>query len=174
MNLMMQTRFSRLVLSRFSRFCLLGASLFFTQTTIANARPQAANGGTEVIRQAPTQLIDEYTDHFFYQANPQLQGRQLTSRDRNYIREWENLRAAIAPLIKPTEVACAFAEPDGNWEFHFGGQPDSYSNPYDYLTDVIFYSRYPQRIGQKLQPGTTDAQEWSAIRKRLYVPTCGI
>lgn len=172
---MIKPLFSTRTLSRFSAICLLSGTLFLTHATIANAIPQRANREfTQVSRQAPTQLIDEYTDHFFYQANPQLQGRKLTSRDRNYIREWDNLRAAIAPLIKPTEVACAFAEPDGRWEFHFGGQPDSYSNPYDYLTDVIFYSRYPQMIGQKLQPGTTDAQEWSAIRKRLYVSTCGI
>lgn len=172
---MIQTLFSTLTLSKLTALCLLLGTVFCTHTTIANARPQRVNAqSTQVSRQAPTQLIDEYTDHFFYQANPQLKGRKLTSRDRDYIREWDNLRAAISPLIKPTEVACAFAEPDGRWEFHFGGQPDSYSNPYDYLTDVIFYSRYPEMIGQKLRPGTVVAQEWSAIREKLYVSTCGI
>lgn len=172
---MIKTLFSTLTLSKLSALCLISGTFFCTHATIANARPQRVYPEyTQVSSQAPAEDIDFYTDYFFYQANPQLQGRKLTNRDRDYIREWDNLRAAIAPLIKPTELACAFAEPDGNWEFHFGGQPDSYSNPYDYLTDVIFYSRYPEMIGQKLRSGTVIAQEWSAIREKLYVSTCGI
>ncbi|MEB3280473.1 MAG: hypothetical protein VKK42_16295 [Lyngbya sp.] len=146
-----------------------------TPATRANAIPPRVNGGfTQVVSQAPAQEIDFYTDHFFYQANPELQGRKLTSRDRDYLREWDNLRAAIAPLIKPTEEACPFEKPDGRWEFDIDGKPESYSSAYDYLADVIFYSRYPQMLGQKLSPGTVFAREWSTIRKRLYVSTCGL
>ncbi|WRH65545.1 MAG: hypothetical protein RSE13_17050 [Planktothrix sp. GU0601_MAG3] len=97
-------------LSKFSLLCLLSGTLFFN-VTIANAIPHHINTElTQVFRQAPADLIDEYTDHFFYQVNPELQGRKLTSRDREYIREWENLRAVIAPMIRPTQEVCHGAE----------------------------------------------------------------
>jgi hypothetical protein len=165
-----------LTLSKLFVLCLLSGTLFFNATPV-NAIPQPVNDEyTQVSRQAPSYLIDEYTDHFFYQANPELQGRKLTNTDQDYIREWHNLRAAIAPMIKPTQEACPYesSNVDGLWDFDFKGMPNSYSNPYDYLADVIFYSRYPQMLGQKLQPGTATAQEWSAIRSRLFVSTCGL
>lgn len=169
-----------LTLSKSSLLCLLWGTLLLTHATIAKALPHPVNTElTQVSRQAPADLIDEYTDHFFYQANPELQGRKLTNRDQDYIREWNNLRAAIAPMIKPIQEACSYesfesSNVEGLWDFDFKGMPNSYSNPYDYLADVIFYSRYPQMLGQKLQPGTTEAQNWSIIRERLFVSTCGL
>lgn len=161
-------------LSKFSLLCLLSETLFFN-VTIANAIPHHINTElTQVSRQAPADLIDQYTDHFFYQVNPELQGRKLTSRDREYIREWENLRAVIAPMIRPSREVCPFETSDVGWDFDFQGMPRSYSNPYDYLADIIFYNRYPQLIGQKLSPGTSEAKEWSIIRERLFVSTCGL
>ena len=163
-------------LSKFSVLCLLSGTVFFN-ATIANAIPRNLNTElTQLSRQAPANLIDQYTDHFFYQVNPELQGRKLTSRDREYIREWENLRAVIAPMIRPTREVChgAEQEPEDLWDFNFQGMPNSYSNPYDYLADIIFYNRYPQLIGKKLSPGTSEAKEWSIIRERLFVSTCGL
>ncbi|VXD25041.1 exported hypothetical protein [Planktothrix serta PCC 8927] len=163
-----------LTLSKFSVLCLLSGTLFFN-ATIANAIPQRINTElTQVYRQAPSDLIDEYTDHFFYQTNPELQGRKLTNTDQDYIREWHNLRAAIAPLIKPSQEACPLEKSDVGWDFDLNGMPKSYSSVYDYLADTIFYSRYPEMLGQKLQPGTATAQEWSVIRSRLFVSTCGL
>ncbi len=65
-------------------------------------------------------------------------------------------------------------KPEDLWDFNFQGMPNSYSNPYDYLADIIFYNRYPQLIGKKLSPGTSEAKEWAIIRERLFVSTCGL
>ncbi len=119
-------------------------------------------------------LIEQYTDHFFYQVNPELQGRKLTSTDREYIREWENLRAVIVPMIRPSQEVCPLEKYDVGWDFDLDGMPNSYSSVFDYLADIIFYNRYPQLIGKKLSPGTSEAKEWSVIRERLFVSTCGI
>ena len=174
---MILTPFFRLTSSKVSVLCLLSGTLLLTNVTIVSAIPNSIKMElTQVTRQAPAYLIDEYTDHFFYQANPELQGRKLTNRDQDYIREWNKLRAAIAPMIKPIQEACPFesSNVEGLWDFDFKGMPNSYSNPYDYLADVIFYSRYPQMLGQKLQPGTPESQNWSIIRERLFVSTCGL
>lgn len=174
---MILTQCSLIKLSKFSVFCLLSGTIFLTHTPIVRAIPRLVNPEfAQVSSLAPAPLIDRYTDHFFYQVNPELQGRKLTTRDQEYIREWNNLRAVIAPMIRPTREVCyrAEQEPADLWDFNFQGMPDSYSNPYDYLADVIFYSRHPELLRQKLRPGTSEAQEWSAIREKLFVSTCGL
>jgi hypothetical protein len=164
-----------LTLSKFSAFSFLSGIVCLTYTTIANAIPHPVNTElTQVYRPAPSQLIEQYTDHFFYQVNPELQGRKLTSTDREYIREWENLRAVIVPMIRPSQEVCPLEKYDVGWDFDLDGMPNSYSSVFDYLADIIFYNRYPQLIGKKLSPGTSEAKEWSVIRERLFVSTCGI
>jgi hypothetical protein len=120
------------------------------------------------------QVIDQKTDHFFYSVNPELNRRKLTQRDRAYVREWQTIRAAVAPLVKPTVEVCADPSPsDPKWEFDaIAGK--SYQDTYDYLADVIFYSRNPKLAGQRLRPGTAYAKEWSAIRKELFIDVCGL
>ncbi len=164
---MLKTKsFSRSILA-FGALCLLSGTF-----TLAETRPAAAYTAT-----APTEpresAIDRITDNFFYQANPELKGRKLGSRDRTYIREWNQLRSAIVPMVKSSKEACFRHDPsDLYWEFDLNDNPNQ-SN-YDALADVIFYSRNPELQGEKLSPRSPAAREWSAIRKRLYISTCGI
>jgi hypothetical protein len=161
---MLQTKsFTRSILA-FSALCLLSGTFTLAETRSATAYSEAA---------APTEprseAIDRITDNFFHQANPELNKRKLGSRDRTYIREWKTLRQAIAPMVKTSREVC-FRHGNGEnyWEFNYN------NNSYDDIADVIFYSRNPDLLGQKLSPRSAAAKEWSRIRKPLYMSACGI
>lgn len=119
--------------------------------------------------------IDSYTDHFFYVANPELNKRKLDGDETIYIQEWQAIRKAIVPLVKSNREVCGRNVSSSDapyWEFDLSTSRNASS--YDYLTDVIFYQRNPDMIGQQLRPRTTAAREWSAIRRNMYISTCGI
>ena len=121
------------------------------------------------------QAVDRLTDFLFYRVNPQLNNRKLQAGDRNYINEWHRLRTAIDPRVKPAQEVCNSAGPeDIGWEFTvINGE--TYEQTYDRFADIIFYSRHPQMTGQPISIGERDrSNEWLAIRREMYISTCGI
>lgn len=123
------------------------------------------------------QTVNELTDWLFYQVNPELNNRPLRSSDNpRYLREWRRLREAIDRRVIPSIEACGLLHSSDfpEWEFSpINGQ--SFESTYDSLTDVIFYSRHPERRGRQIQPNErAAAREWSSIRDKIYISTCGI
>jgi hypothetical protein len=163
-------------IAKFSTTVALAGILTLAGSTITANKTFAgegeSNNRTQTMPTEPKNVaIDSYTDHFFYAANPALNQRKLRASDKAYIREWNTIRRAIAPLIKSSREVC-MRTGDGSlyWEFDLGADRSSY----DSLADVIFYHRNPRLAGQKLQPKTAAAREWSSIRNQMYVSTCGI
>jgi hypothetical protein len=165
--------FSRSAIAKFSALSIMTGMLVFSGMSIASAGPDSNNRTFPLPTESKDVAIDSYTDHFFYAANPELNKRKLDSEESGYIREWQAIRQAIRPLIKSDRETCgrnidSSAEP--YWNFDLQTNMSSY----DYLTDVIFYHRNPDMAGQKLRPGTALAREWSAIRRNMFVSTCGL
>jgi hypothetical protein len=168
----MQPLFKTTVLKTIAQSLTAGAiagGLLFTSANITTA--QAA----PVPQQAKADGIDFYTDHFFYAANPELNKRKLRSGDRGYIQEWNAIRQAIAPLVKSSTEVCFRGESSSEafWEVDLNFNQNGGST-YDYLADVIFYHRNPEWAGKKLRTGTPEARQWSAIRDKMFVHSCGI
>ncbi len=125
--------------------------------------------------ESPEQAVDRLTDFLFYRVNPQLNNRKLQAGDREYIRQWQKLREAIDPRVKPAQEVCNTPGPgDIGWEFTtINGE--TYEQTYDLLADTIFYSRHPQRTGQPIPKNDKiSISEWSAIRYYMYISNCGI
>jgi hypothetical protein len=160
-------------IAQFSTLSILTVALIASGAQMAFAGPNS-NNRTGVYPTAPKgDAIDSYTDHFFYAANPELNKRKLRSRDTAYIQEWQAIRGAMVPLIKTNREACGRnGSTDLYWEFDLDARQGTSS--YDYLTDAIFYHRNPDMAGQKLRPGTAAAKEWSAIRRNMFISTCGL
>ncbi|MCC3527005.1 MAG: hypothetical protein JGK21_08145 [Microcoleus sp. PH2017_22_RUC_O_B] len=121
------------------------------------------------------QAVDRLTDYLFYRVNPQLNNRKLQTGDREYIRQWQKLREAIAPRVKSVQEVCFRVSPqEKGWEFTtINGE--TYEQTYDRLADTIFYSRHPQRIGQQIpKSDRISISEWSAIRREMYISNCGL
>lgn len=132
-------------------------------------------GQNPVQAESRQQAVDRLTDFFFYKVNPQLNNRKLQPGDRDYIREWQRLRAAIEPRVKPAREVCNSPGPeDIGWEFTaINGQ--TYEQTYDLLADTVFYSRHPQRTGQQIpKSDRISISEWSAIRRYMYISNCGL
>ena len=161
-------------IAKFLIFCFLTgtSTCAASQSAVSQSiRAQSNNRTFPNPVQPRSEAIDSYTDHFFYSANPKLNKRKLDASESGYIQEWNTIRSAIAPLIKSDKQVCFDSDPkESFWEFELGKNKKSY----DYLTDVIFYSRNPDLKGQKLRPGNSSAKQWSAIRRQMYVSTCGI
>ena len=121
------------------------------------------------------QAVDRLTDFLFYRVNPQLNNRKLQAGDRDYILEWQRLRAEIDPRVKSVQEVCYSPGPgDTGWEFTtINGE--TYEQTYDRLADIIFYSRHPQMTGQPISIGDrTRSNEWLAIRREMYISNCGL
>jgi hypothetical protein len=119
--------------------------------------------------------VDRLTDFLFYKVNPELNNRKLQAGDRNYILEWQRLRAEIDPRVKPAQEVCNSPGPgDIGWEFTvINGE--TYEQTYDRLADIIFYSRHPQMTGQPISIGDrARSNEWLAIRREMYISNCGL
>ena len=158
-------------ITKLATLCLLTGTLIFSTSQSARAGSESNNRTFPNPVQPRSEAIDRYTDHFFYSANPELNKRKLNASESGYIREWNTIRSAIVPLVKLDRQVCFDSDPkESFWEFELGKNRKSY----DYLTDVIFYSRNPDLKGQKLRPSTSSAKQWSAIRRQMYVSTCGI
>ena len=149
-------------LSRFSMVCILAIALVLSSPNLAKAESR-------------DRAVDRLTDFLFYKVNPQLNNRKLQAGDRNYINEWQRLRAEIEPRVKPAQEVCNSPGPgDTGWEFTtINGE--TYEQTYDRLADIIFYSRHPQTTGQKISRGDrARSNEWLAIRREIYISNCGL
>jgi hypothetical protein len=121
------------------------------------------------------ETVDRLTDLLFYRVNPELNNRKLQAGDRDYILEWQRIRAAIDPRVKPAQEVCNSPGPgDIGWEFTvINGE--TYEQTYDHLADIIFYSRHPQTTAQKISRGDrSHSNECLAIRREMYISNCGL
>ena len=123
-----------------------------------------------------TEAINSITDWVFYRVNPQLKNRKLRSNEYGYIREWQRIRAALEPRVIPSAEACPAPPSPGEPEWEFSPiNGESFDKTYDLLADVIFHSRHPERKGRKIRPNERAAvNEWSSIRGKIHISTCGI
>ncbi len=165
---------SRSTIAKFPALLMLTGTLIFAGAQTARADLNSNNRTFPLPTESKDVAIDRYTDHFFYDANPELNKRKLRSNDTAYIQEWQAIRQAIVPLVKTNREAC----PRGGgsegpyWEFALSTARKTSS--YDDLTDAIFYHRNPDMAGQKLRSGTAAAKEWSAIHRNVFIYTCGM
>ena len=149
-------------LSRFSIICTIAIALLLISPNPAKA-------------QSRSQAVDGLTDFLFYKVNPQLNNRKLQAGDREYIRQWQRLREAIDPRVKSVQEVCFRPAPgETGWEFTtINGE--TYEQTYDRLADTIFYSRHPQRTGQQIPKNDKiSISEWSAIRRYMFISSCGL
>lgn len=148
--------------SKFLMVCSLAIALILGGPNLAKAESR-------------DRAVDRLTDFLFYKVNPELNNRKLQPGDRDYILEWQRLRAEIDPRVKPAQEVCNNPGPgDIGWEFTvINGE--TYEQTYDRLADIIFYSRHPQTTGQQISRGDkARSNEWLAIRREMYISTCGI
>jgi hypothetical protein len=134
-------------------------------------------GGANLTKaESRAEAINSITDWVFYSVNPQLKKRKLRSNEHGYIREWQRIRAALEPRVIPSAEACAAPLEPGDVEWEFSPiNGESFNKTYDYLADVIFHSRHPERKGRKIRPDERAAvNEWSSIRRKIHISTCGI
>ena len=149
-------------ISRLSMVCALAIALFLISPNPAKAESRS-------------QVVDGLTDMLFYRVNPQLNNRKLQTGDREYSNQWRKLREAIDPRVKSTQEVCFRPAPgETGWEFTpINGE--TYDQTYDRLADTIFYSRHPQRTGQPIPKNDKiSISEWSAIRRYMFISSCGL
>lgn len=148
---------------KLSTVCGLALALILGGANLAKAESRA-------------EAINSITDWVFYRVNPQLKNRKLRSNEYGYIREWQRIRAAIEPRVIPSAEACAAPLDPGDTEWDFSPiNGESFDNTYDRLADVIFNSRHSERKGRQIRPDERAAvNEWSSIRGKIFISTCGI
>ncbi|OUC12379.1 MAG: hypothetical protein B0A82_22675, partial [Alkalinema sp. CACIAM 70d] len=101
-------------------------------------------------------------------VNPELNRRKLRSNEHGYIREWQAIRKVVEQGLRyekshPND-ACGM--PD--WYY-----PNKDEALKERLADAIFYSRYPERQGEPIDPSDRAAvQEWLKLKRAMNVAYC--
>ena len=113
------------------------------------------------------EIINDWTDLFFYKANPQLSGRKITADETEYIREWNAIESIIPDLLVYDNNICG----DTGWileSYDYISVNDGkglVSAQLNQVADAIFYTRNPELSGRKIRPDETRlANEWLRIR----------
>jgi hypothetical protein len=129
--------------------------------------------GTDRTAQAPTNgapksarmiAVEQFTDLFFYQANPALNKRAIRADESAYRQERQAIYQLVDREIKLNESARQGRSCLPEWYI----TNDSNDRLYDDLTDVIFGQRYPGIQGRR--PHTSEEiQMWDALRRSLFV-----
>jgi hypothetical protein len=155
---------SQKFITQLSAIIILTLGSLILNPTIANSQTQ--------------EIIDKWTDNFFYSANPQLSRRKLRAGESEYIREWNAIQRVVPDILVYRNNECTQRY---SWLLvNYDGQNDPregrllVSDALDKVADAIFYSRNPQLGYRKIRPGETAlANEWMRIRRAVsLLPPC--
>jgi len=137
--------------SKLSAVCILGFTLMLCKGNIDSATARDLESRTEA--------VDRLTDWFFYQVNPQLEGRKLRSDDFPiYIREWNAIRRTVDGEMISTPGDCVG---DAFWDFDYR----YHGRSLDRVADTIWTIRDPS--GDKTRADVSK-QEWKKLRQSIF------
>lgn len=123
------------------------------------------------------EIIDDWTDEFFYRVNPELSGRQIRADETEYIREWNAIERIMPDLLVYNNNMCG----DTEWilesydhialnydEIPVNDGHGLVSDALNQVADAIFYTRNPELSGRNIGSDETQlAHEWLRIRKAV-------
>ncbi len=147
---------SKFSTSKFSTACAIAIALSFSNVNLVHA----GDGLTES-REAS---IEQFTDGFFYQANPELNKRKIQVGESGYINEWQAIRDVVSQEI-------TFNPNAGRRScFPTWYVPNNDAAIYDRVADKIFHTRNPDLNGQKIMPNDrVNIRRWSNIRRKFFI-----
>ena len=112
--------------------------------------PVNLSNGCSIAHRTPTDAVNIFSDHFFHSLNPDMKGLSITSDQTNLKREW----IAIHDFVSKNII---YNLPVGSF---VGSKSD--------LSDVVFYTRHPERKGRKIESHENVLKgEWLSILNRL-------
>ncbi|NER35315.1 MAG: hypothetical protein F6J93_15135 [Oscillatoria sp. SIO1A7] len=137
-------------------FVLILSWLIFS-TTPASSQPRLTQ-----------KTINEWTDNFFYSANPQLSRRKIGSNETEYIREWNAIQRIVPDILVYQSSCSGYLM----WMINSYDGEDArdrrlflVSEDLNKVADAIFYARHPELGYRRIRRGETRlANEWSRIR----------
>jgi hypothetical protein len=115
-------------------------------------------------KSARTIAVEQFTDLFFYQANPALNKRAIRSDESAYRQERQAIYQLVDREIKFNESARQGRSCLPEWYI----TNDLKDRLYDDLTDVLFGQRYPAIQGGRPQGGE-EFRLWDKLRQSLFV-----
>ncbi len=142
--------------ANFFTVCALTIALAFSNANLAHA--------DEGLTESREASIEQFTDGFFYQANPELNRRKIQPGESDYIQEWQAIRDVVSQEITFNPNAgrrsCL-----PKWYV-----PNNDAAIFDRVADQIFYTRNPDLNGQKIMPNDrVNIRRWSNIRRKIFV-----
>lgn len=110
----------------------------------------------ERVTRGDNDIINSFTDVFWYQVRPEMRGSTILTHKSLYKYEWMAINQVVKTHIAGDSRGCGL--------FFVGS--------FDDIADAVFFARYPERAGRKLNASETSLiREWNAIRARIYDPT---
>lgn len=156
-------------------FGLISVPLFSSSAIAPPVSDRAADSVQVVASRAPEKAIDDLTDVLFYSLHPELNRRQIRSDETQYINEWAAIKKVVSEDNLVYGDACGRNSNNYEWLLSKydgegpGRNASALSSPVlDKVADAVFYTRHPELVYRRIQPGETRlASEWSRIRQAV-------
>ena len=122
--------------------------------------------GSQALASVPASVLDQYTDSYFWNVNPEMLNRSIQPHQTQYKKEWLAIREVLNDQLVWMQLPLCYAEPG-----EYGYEVEDYGETVTALTDAVFYTRHPELNGRKIRPGETAlVEEWKAIT-RMFPPS---
>lgn len=116
-----------------------------------------------IAQSSRSEVVDDWTDYFFYGVRPEMKGRRISSSQTLYAREWSALRQVVNQYVAWTQTNCGEPPQYATYGYDLTDLPLS-----DELADAVFYGRHPELNGRTIRSGETAlAREWRAIHSKI-------
>jgi len=122
--------------------------------------------GSQALASVPASVLDQYTDSYFWNVNPEMLNRSIQPYQTQYKKEWLAIREVLNNQLVWMQLPLCYAEPG-----EYGYEVEDYGETVTALTDAVFYTRHPGLNGRKIRPEETAlVEEWKAIT-RMFPPS---
>lgn len=116
----------------------------------------------------PSAELNQYTDSFFWNINPEMRDRSIQPQQTQYQKEWSAIREVLRNRVVWMELPGCYAEPGT-----YGYEVENYGETVTAVTDAAFYARHPELRGRKIRPDETSlVEEWNSLYRSFPYSPC--
>ncbi|NEO81021.1 hypothetical protein [Moorena sp. SIO4G3] len=116
----------------------------------------------------PESVLDNFTNFYFWQANPEMSNKSIKSHQKQYKKEWLAIKEVLKDRIVWMEIPSCYAD-----HGDYGYEVKDYVETITALIDAVFYASHPELKGRKLRPSETHLiREWNLIKQSFIYDPC--
>ncbi|NEO38101.1 MAG: hypothetical protein F6J90_17905 [Moorea sp. SIOASIH] len=105
---------------------------------------------SQALASVPEGVLNDFTNFYFWQVNPEMSNRNIKSHQTQYKKEWLAIKEVLKYRMVWMELPRCYAD-----EGDYGYEIEDYGETIRAITDAVFYVRRPELKGRKIRLSET-------------------